>query len=368
MNAADTHWRQFTEFCEYELATGGPDPHARYVGILAFPHSWKEIVWRGGLYSAVYTAPTAEALWRAWPYERVGRESQGVLLDWLREHWAGLPLRRERRAVRTPEKLARCLWSYHQWMEYQLGPVMAHMALDPYVAYEEMWRAADRGLYGFGRYALTKLLDYYERYCDVGISMPDIRPVDGWSPRETLQLLSDAVPDAHSNHPAHIQATNQYAVKAKQRLEREVLDTRIDWFRFEVLLCEYRQSCERERQYPGRSIDSELKYLRAVEGYWLGRVDRERTWDQPSFIWDVRKHIHPRECLGEQNGWDGTRDELGAFLNGSGQTWSDLLWDYSRYREGPVKEKEGGRERIRNLARQTLGESADKQPVHTAQG
>ncbi len=361
MITADQHWRWFTEFAEYELATGGPDPHAKYVGILAQPCDWKERVWRGGLYSAVYTAPTAEAIWRAWPYQRVAESSQGALLEWLTTHWAGLPLRRERRAVRTPEKLARCLWSYHQWMEYQLVPYVENLHPDPYKAYESMWGFADKALYGFGRYALTKLLDFYEQYCDVPIRMGDIRPVGGWSPRLTLALLfPQAHLDARSNSPGNIADADLWALIGQERLRDEGLE--LDWFRYEVMLCEYRQSVERERQYPGRSIDSELKYLQAVEHYWdayAGSID----WSYRSDIWQVRQNIHPVECLGEYNGWDGPRDDLGGFLNASERTWSDQLWDYNAYRAGPVKEKEGGRDRIRDLARTALGKGAHEQSV-----
>lgn len=354
------HWQHFTEFCEYELATGGPDPHARYIGMLAFPHSWKEIVWRGGVYAAVYNAPAAEAIYRAWPYERMATEPR-LLSEWIIQHWAGIPLRRERRAVRTPEKLTRCLNSYAAWMDYQLRPFLENLHPDPYVAYDQMWKAADRALYGFGRYALTKLLDYYERYCDISISMPDIRPVDGWSPRETLQLFYPGTYiNAHSQNERALRVTNHYAAHAKDRLAVENgLD--MDWFRFEVLLCEYRQSCEEERQYPGRSIDSELKYLHAVDAYWAGG-----NWQ--SGIWQMRRVLHPSECLGEVHGWDGPRDDLGGFLNATGHTWSDLLWEYTSVRmlelnRNGWKERTDGRKRIRDLARATLGKGADKQPV-----
>jgi hypothetical protein len=367
------HFEHFAEFCEYELATGGPDPHARYIGVLAFPQGYKERVWRGGVYAAVYNAPCAEAVYRVWPYERVldGPSEQRELQGWITQHWAGLPLRRERRAVRTPEKLTRCLESYVAWMEYQLPPLVAHMSAEPYDNYRMLWKAADKALYGFGRYALTKLLDFYERYCDIPISCPDIRPVGGWSPREALRLM----------YPARLKyaatddgkdAVNEYNLVAhhtKNRLRLRGLD--LDWFKLEVMLCEYKESVISHRQYPGRSIDSELKYLRVVEKYW-GAVDGSDTYLPRSDIWDVRDHLHPRECLGEHNGWDGPRDILGHFLTQTGETWSDLLYAYKPGVLGDQERvvittyarREGHRsDRIRNLAQQTLGKGADKQPI-----
>ena len=206
--------------------------------------------------------------------------------------------------------------------------------------------------------------------------MPDIRPVDGWSPRLTLALLYPArAPriDARRNFPRAIQETNTAAAEAKNRLRLNGFD--LDWFRFEVMLCEYRQSVEGERQYPGRSIDSELKYLKVTEEYW-GRIPQ--AW-QPehaisSEIWQVRQNIHPIECLGEYNGWDGPRDALGGFLNATGETWSDLLYEYwppavaqntgTPLPAGAMKRREvDDRDRVRNLAWATLGKGAHEQSV-----
>jgi hypothetical protein len=249
-------------------------------------------------------------------------------------------------------------------MDYGLPAVVSNMAADPYAAYEQMWQAADSSLWGFGRYALTKLLDFYEQYCEIPISMPDIRPVDGWSPRETLELFypENKRIAPRSLHQEAIAASD--AAAARARTDLAIAGFPLDWFRFEVLLCEYRQSAVNERQYPGRSIDSELTYLKKVEEYWLGRVDRNPAWGSPSDIWDVRKAIHPAECLGELNGWDAPRDVMATWLGATSETWSDLIWKY----DDPLhitRRSDNGRERIRNLARKALGEGAHKQPIST---
>ena len=291
---------------------------------------WKETVWRAGVYVGVYTSATAEAVYKAWPYERVRSEGR-LLKGWLTEHWAGIPLRRERRAVRTPEKLARCLLSYRDWMQVRLSPWLDALPADRFKAYDMLWQAADKNLYGFGRYALTKLFDFYEKYCDIAVTCPDIRPIEGWSPRETLVMF---YPDAatriapRTDTPSAINATNAAAARAKEALANVGYD--LDWFRFEVLLCEVRQSIVRERQYPGRSADSELSYLRKVESYW----------HTPSDIWDIRKAVHPAETLGELSGWDGVRDDLGGWLNRIGTTWSDLLWQW--HADGEPTRRVGG--------------------------
>src|SRR5437867_1284587 len=123
------HRRQLKEFALYELAAGGPDPHMRYAGKAAFPHGWQEIVWRAGVYMAFYNFASAEVVWQHWPYKEAKRKEADMGL-WIMENWKGLRTRRERRTVRSWEKMATCLQGYMEWMEH-LPSIMKILPSDP---------------------------------------------------------------------------------------------------------------------------------------------------------------------------------------------------------------------------------------------
>src|SRR3990167_8584554 len=102
------HWQYFADFCRNERAVGGPDPHMVIAGHLSKDCPLGERIWRGGCYVGTYNVPAAEALWQAWPWPTAfGKQEE--LSTWLKEHWEGIPTRRERRCVRTPAKMARYL-------------------------------------------------------------------------------------------------------------------------------------------------------------------------------------------------------------------------------------------------------------------
>jgi hypothetical protein len=312
------HWRFFREFCVNERAVGGPDPHMATVAKMSERVKPRERVWRAGCYIGVYNVPAAEAIWRHWTAAAVQRDPL-AFEEWLQEHWAGLPLRRERKAVRSPRKLARCLVSYAEWSENL--PVRRWWTDETGTEadrYEAAWATVTQDIYGVGRYVALKLLEFYTRYLNAPILLPDLRPAGGWSPKEALVLL----------YPEHVnvllgredvdnnEMVNRVAGMARRRLRAEGID--VSRYVLQVLLCDYKQSYAGRRQYPGRSLDSEIEYTRTVETHF-GYV---------SAIWNARRALFPPQALGEVQGWPGVRKELGTVMRDHGYVWTDLAMDY----------------------------------------
>ena len=320
--AGDIHFRYLAEFARRELAAGGPDPHMRYVGWMSQRFPVAERFWMAGVYVSVYNTAAAEVIWQEWSLESV--LSRGLGLDqWLLANWPGIPLRRERRVVRTPLKLAKCLRSYARYADQIFRKVAATDVYEQSERYEWFWRDT-REIFGFGRYARFKLLEFYRRYCELRAELPDIRPTGGWSPRETLALIYPQHAEAiapKSDKADAIRLSNQLALEVQRRLKiEEELD--LDLFLLEVFLCDYKQSIIGKRQYPGRSNDSEMEYRWKVED-WFGS-------DHPTQLWRAREALTPQECRGEVSGWRNVRKELGTVLADYGYTWSDLVLDYGR--------------------------------------
>jgi len=322
VNAIDTrHWGYFANFCKLEIAAGGPDPHMVVCGHMSRKESWEERIWRGGVYVGVYNAPTAEQIWQQWPWERAKKEP---ISDWLVENWKGIATRRERRCVRAPVHMVEYFGGLVGWlnsyMDVSLGVIKRTGNLDD-GAYEHLWERLGDIKY-LGRYVRFKLLEYWRRYAELPLTMPDIRPRGGWSPRETLAMLypqAEGYLNAAKDAPETLAVVNAIAENARQQLGKR-LDQEMDLYRLEVLLCDYRQAYEDMRQYPGRSQDSELDYLRKIQPYW-GNAGN---------MLEARAEIFPHRVLGELNGWDGVRKELGTCLRDHHYLWSDLLYDYKR--------------------------------------
>lgn len=295
-----TYWQAFATFCRYEKELGGPDPHIAIANWLVKDKPLPERMWMGGCYMAVYNTPTAEILFNKWPYASMRAGAEG-LEDWLERKFHQIIFRRERRAARSPAKLAACLRSYFEWMET--------VELDQ--DYEYYWESASQ-VKTVGRYIAIKLLEYLHRA--VGIPpAPDIRPAGADWPRHTLrELFPDAI--ILGNSPAILKRVNGLAEEARQRLEQN-FDLRLSPFELETFLCEWRQLYKSRRFYPGRPHDSELANYYKVRELWP---------ETPSSILTARQELFPQECLGELNGWFGRREELGRTLHEHGYIHSDL--------------------------------------------
>ena len=318
------HWRQFYEFCRWEKEAGGPDPHMTCVGQICidanYPAGTK--AWLGALYAAVYNVPTAMALFRMYDDPRM-LLTGGTAAPRLKEHWAGLAFRRERKAVRDPEKLARCLTSFAQF-------VLALPAIqdgwddieDPAERFEAAFADVCK-VYGVGRYIGQKYIEYGRRFCGFDARVGDIRARDGWSPRESMALLMPEHAALLTDGGDGDEAVAKIEALA-QDVRNHVLNEyglQLDFYELQVLLCDYKQSWSGKRQYPGRSQDSELAYDAKISPHW----------GQPCVeMYAARARAFPVRALGEVCGWTGVRDELGHTLADYGYTWSDLQFDWQR--------------------------------------
>ena len=312
------HWQMFSEFCRYETAVGGPSPHAKMVGEMIRGLPVQEQVWRIGCYGGVYNTGGALALWTNLDRTDVITMGEEELRAWLEDHWKGLPFRRERRAVRTPVKLAKYLRSYamvsRDWpdRDWWVGA-----ATVPH--YEAGWKDVQK-VYGVGRYIAIRMLEMFS-WLGSGTVAYDMRSDDAWSPRRTLALLLPSLSRVLNEDTTRAgnAAAETIARTTLDRLAAE-FDVNLTIYELQVMLCEYRQSIISKRQYPGRSIDSEVRYLIEAEAYWGESIA------EPG--WQVRKTLFPDVSLGEVHGWDKPREELGAVAADYGYTWSDLIYDF----------------------------------------
>jgi hypothetical protein len=238
-----------------------------------------------------------------------------LLLPWLREHWDWIVTRVERRTVRRPEWMAEFLRGYSVFARDL--PVVCWETTEPGLLYEQIW---NRALYvpRLGRYVAIKLLEYL-RLLGVNATATNLRAEGGWSPRATLALLypDDAEQLTCAKTAEELVLVHQRAAETEARLAGGY-GLNVPLFQMEVLLCEYRQSIEGRRQYPGRSLDSELGYAHKRAAL---------TAHTPtSKLPEVRAQLFPAQHLGELQGWAGPRPQCARALADHGYTWSDMLY------------------------------------------
>jgi hypothetical protein len=319
------HWDFFAEFCYYEMAAGGPDPHMVLTGHLARHQTWEELVWRGLCYLTVYNVPTAERIWQDWPWPKI--ILRNGIGDWVEEHWVGgITTRRERRSVRQIPNMIRCLEGCAWWLvDLPEEPWMAPDYKTPEERYWEAYKSV-LSIPFYGRYNGMKFVEYGMRYAGFPLELPGIHPRGGWSPRSTLALLFPKHIDAlmGDDRDEHLIIADRLADRAIQVMRQDYGIEKMDRYLMQVLLCDYKQSFFK-RQFPGRSLDSTLHYAAKIGPYWGGLPDTE--------IWQGRKEIFPNEHLGELNGWNEVREDLPDVLRDHGYTWSDLVYDYSNTKD-----------------------------------
>lgn len=321
-----THWDRFAEFCKYEMASGGPDPQIPLVGEMSNDRIWVERVWRAGMYVAVYNVPFAEVLWNNWSYFEVCNEGIDKVYPWLVEHWPKIVTRVERKTVRRPEWMFEYIESYFNYLNRGLlnRTILHCKDMSPQERYLYMWDDTINNIRRFGRYVALKLLESYNRYCNISLIAPDIRPKDAWSPRTTLSVLFP------SWEKAMLEESNENNNMVNTAVDATLLklwndyDVKMDKFQLQVVLCEYRESYHSKKQYPGRSHDSELGYWYKVKDKWGTNASLSHE------MFAARQRIFPHQHLGELNGWEGARKECGMVLAHYGYTWSDLLYDYKK--------------------------------------
>ena len=308
----ERHRQGFKDYANLEMDLGGPDPQLTLAVSMirgeATP-DLTELAWRSGCYISVYTVSGGEILWTELSPRSSAEETRVVVA----REWSRLGMRQERRAVKSPQRLAEHLTSYRRW-------VMNELFLCDRTNYEDLWASMRTHVRYTGRYAAVKTLEVLRRVGVVSAAMPDMRPEGAWSPRLTLSYL---VPE----HDEPLNGGDSVATLATVRDIAEdirlelvpFVGREMDPFTFEVLLCNYRQGLR--DKYPGRGHDSELSYSRKAQPYWDEREGVSPFLQQREKLWDPR-------CLGEQHSWTGVRKELGTCPSQHGYFWSDLVFNY----------------------------------------
>lgn len=322
------HWQNFADFCRLEMAIGGPDPHMKLTAEMCRIDKcdWDESAWRGLCYLGVYNVPTAEKIWMNWPFARASREPQ-LFLPWFTEHWQGITMRRERKSARSPIKMAKYFETASQWLsaaiaKKKLGQGWISGSDHPNALgrYELAWEDMQTSIYSMGRYIGFKYLEYGIQYLQFPIELNDIRAKGGWSPRAMLAILwpDEAEMLLGGESPEEISVAEECAKKTKEIVLRDY-GVELSFYNLQVLLCDYKQCYVGKRQFPGRSQDSEIMYHKKIAPYWGEKTN----------MWQARSNIFPEKVLGEKNGWDFVREELGKVLYNYGYMWSDLTYDYN---------------------------------------
>jgi len=305
------HRKMFPEFCYYEILGGGPDPHMQ-LAVHQAKDSPDPVWFLGGCYIGPYCVSTGELIAQSWPTAESVLEDEETFRCWMENMYPFFEIRRERRAIYGIKRFTDFMLGYARWVT-EFWP--------PGTSFEDDWRYICTVPMN-GRYGSMKL---YETLLMAGILKHhwlDIRPHGGPTPREALAWLRPELRGLHKkNDPATIQLTNWVALEEKEWL-REERDLDLNWFSFEVLLCEYRQNITSQSQYPGRSHDSELGRAIALQA---------KLPDLKLRMWDDRKELFPTRPLGEVGGrWTGRREGVGKIATTLNYTWSDMLFDYTR--------------------------------------
>lgn len=308
----------FLEFSTLKTQVNGPDVHMRTalagLNFTAKQLSFEEAAWWVCIYTTFCSVPPALAVWAKFPEPglALGDEAR----RWVERAFVGggLPVRTQRRPVRSGPKLATCLQTVATWCGENVGRLRE-------LSYEEAWASVDGGVRYYGRYVIIKLLEALRRLNAPQLEAPDIRPRGGWSPRRALGYI---YPDAwesltsKSDTRDACASVNAHASDLLPRLEAG-LGRASSFYELEVLLCNWRQATYSGTLYVGRTIDSELEYQRKCERYW---GSAQRAFD----VFEIRQATFPRVCLGELNGWNGVRKELKTYR---GYYWSDVLYDWA---------------------------------------
>ena len=301
----DRHLKFFSEFVRYEKLTGGPDPHMAAVVHMCQGLPMRERLWHIALYVGFYNVPSAERTWDKFP----DYPGDGPMVTWLSQQWEGLRFRRERKSVGLDsthgERMVDYLQGYLRTVAEPIGDM----------SFEDLWKFALK-LPHVGRYAATKLCECWRRVGAVTVECTDIRAKGGWSPRTAVNMILSRGEDPRDDYWARVVEAEQRAASIKMHFPE------LTWYEFEVMLCEYKASFSTKRQYPGRSLDSELSYERAVNGM----VSQELSGHERA-----RLVLSPSWALGEVQGWDPAErlKNLGRVVSEYGYTWSDSLYDYN---------------------------------------
>jgi hypothetical protein len=310
----DEHFVHLAEFIRGVELAGGTTPHVSMtVGSMSRIEDPLEKLWFAGCYALTYNWPAAERLFLEL---RPGE----MTLPWLDEHWDGIPLRKERKSV------------YRKWAFLESATAYAAFARELMNAsrwtetYEDAFGLFNDHTRFMGRYIAIRWLEVMRRafpdQC-AGWTMPSILSDGGQHPRKTLALVYPQYSQwlLGGNTAGELKIADAAADQCLLDLRLEYgLET--NYYELQSLLCEYKQSALGRKQYPGKSIDTEMDYFTLVRKHWGNRSD--------SSFWDVRRVCFPDWSRGEfQDRWYGVRPELGAVLADYGYVWSDVIYAYN---------------------------------------
>ena len=352
---ADWHLEKFTDFARKVRDISGATPHLRMVGHSVMPtdDDFEGVAWRGGLYAATYNYPVAEVIWQHWSLAEVLRNAE-MFYQWIEQHWAGLPLRKERKAVNSPRRLADCIFSYAQWVNSGRLNEMYRASYRSTEPYQAAWDVFQEVKY-MGRYISIRYLEYMRRYASLPARMPDARCKGGDHPREGLFLLYPDMPHLISGDTVEAVAASELTfIDALAAVKKRGLE--LDHYSLQSLICEYKQAWH-GHQYPVQALDSELGYYHKVFSHF------GEEYRKASQFFQIRKALFPEKALGEVQGWIGKRKVLGRVLPDYEYNWSDLEFSYLAT-EDFAKPVRHGDEAVSNKARRpvstgTLFESAE---------
>jgi hypothetical protein len=312
---SDQHFRYFAEFVSGVQLAGGTTPHVvMTVEAMSRLKDDREKLWFAGCYALVYNWPTAERIFLEWRPEEFSEVDFWI---WLEDHWAGTPLRKERKAIYRKPFFVECAASYLRFTDHLL-------AMDTWPeSYGEMSEMFLRECKYMGRYILIRWLEVMRRAFGTNWVMPDIHSDGGQHPRKALAMFypDRKVPLLGGNTVPELMVSDQAANQCLLELDLNY-GINTDYYTIQSLLCEYKQQVLGKKHYPGKSIDTEMDYFRRVYDHWGPEKAAE------SSFYDIRKTCFPEWSLGEVSGWNGARKELGSVLVDYGYTWSDALYDY----------------------------------------
>lgn len=293
MTESERHWQSFASFCQQELAAGGPDPQVKLVAARTSGMSAEDAAFFVGCFVGPYTCGASGPL-----YHHLRQLDSPAWQEFIFRHWEGLPIRRERRAIkqRTGEKLTTCIASWEAWSLNEL-PQIRH------ASYVDLYDSVRQHVKYFGRYAAMKALETcYQR--GLITNSQDSICADG--AKYPLKIVAALFPDyadivtSGSSRPSVLTLCDQLSAEAKNGIGIDM-----SWYDFETLLCNYRQALG--GKYPGRSHDRELAHFRTAEEYW--GEEQAQEWFP---FYELRAQLFPHEYLGELGNppWYTAREEL----------------------------------------------------------
>jgi hypothetical protein len=293
----ESHWPLFRKFIRAEKAVGGPDCQFTLMLEHARHHSAErmddptDVMWLIGCYGGHHCAMPAYEVWDEFSYAEVIKRPE-LLHRWLKKHWRALPVRREMRSHRMLDKRHQCLVDFAQYAasgRWRKGD------------FERTWNDSQQRVKYYGRYMSIKVLELMHRTVRPDMPSIDIRAAHAWSPRAAMALLYPKqawwIGDRKRNDADTVADVEKYATRIYDDLHEHDID--VSYFELQGLLCNYKEMLY-GRFYPGAGHDEDIEYMR----------EYARDFD-PTSWWKTRKRIFRHKDLGEINGWNGLRPEVG---------------------------------------------------------